>query len=75
MKIEGLVGRTLRARPAGLRAAMGMAVRAGIRHIQFAEPTAGQVEAIEAYLRSLRPVPSPALDAARAVHDKFVLVG
>ena len=29
MKIEGLVGRTLRARPAGLSAAMGMAVRAG----------------------------------------------
>ncbi len=29
MKIEGLVGRTLRARPTGLSAAMGMAVRAG----------------------------------------------
>jgi DNA-binding beta-propeller fold protein YncE/cytochrome c peroxidase len=50
----------------GVRGDSGMAVRAGIRHIQFAEPTAGQVEAIEAYLRSLRPVPSPALNAARA---------
>ena len=41
----------------------GMAVRTGIHHIQFAEPIAGQVDEIEAYLRSLRPVASPALDA------------
>ncbi len=50
----------------GVRGSAGMAVRTGIRHIQFAEPTAGQAEAIEAFLRALRPVPSPALDAARA---------
>lgn len=43
-----------------------MAVRAGIRHIQFVEPDPGQVAAIEAWLRSMRPVPSPALDASRA---------
>ncbi len=29
MKIEGLVGRTLRAQPAGVGAALGLAVRAG----------------------------------------------
>ncbi len=50
----------------GVRASAGLAVRTGIHHIQFATPAAGQAEAIEAYLRSLRPVPSPALDAARA---------
>jgi cytochrome c peroxidase len=43
-----------------------MAVRTGIHHIQFAAPAAGQAEAIEAYLHSLRPVPSPALDASQA---------
>ncbi len=50
----------------GSRGDVGVAVRAGIKHIQFTEPIAGQAEAIEAYLRSLRPVPSPALDASRA---------
>lgn len=50
----------------GVRGDAGMAVRAGIHHIQFATPGPGQAEAIEAYLRALRPVPSPALDASRA---------
>jgi DNA-binding beta-propeller fold protein YncE/cytochrome c peroxidase len=50
----------------GVRGSAGLAVRTGIHHIQFATPAAGQAEAIEAYLRSLRPVPSPALDASRA---------
>lgn len=50
----------------GVRDDAGMAVRAGIRHIQFVEPDPGQVAAIEAYLRAMRPVPSPALDASRA---------
>ncbi len=50
----------------GVRGDAATAVRAGIRHIQFVEPDPGQVAAIKAWLRSMRPVPSPALDASRA---------
>jgi mono/diheme cytochrome c family protein len=48
----------------GVRGSASVAVRMGIHHILFGEPTSGQAEAIEAYLRALRPVPSPSLDAA-----------
>jgi cytochrome c peroxidase len=47
----------------GVRADAGMAVRAGIHHIQFAEPRPDQARAIEAYLASMTAVPSPHLDA------------
>ncbi|MCH5374941.1 MAG: c-type cytochrome [Planctomycetes bacterium] len=47
----------------GVRADAGRAVRAGIHHIQFAEPEPGQAAAIEAYLDSMKAVPSPSLNA------------
>jgi len=47
----------------GVRADAGLAVEAGIRHIQFSEPSPRQVAAIEQYLREMPAVPSPALDA------------
>ncbi len=46
----------------GVREDAAMAARAGIEHIQFAEPTDQAVEAIEAYLRSMKPMPSPRLN-------------
>ncbi|MDD4267033.1 MAG: hypothetical protein PHO07_11240 [Pirellulales bacterium] len=43
----------------GVRATAEVAVRAGIRHILFAERPEAESVAIDAYLRSLEPVPSP----------------
>lgn len=48
----------------GVRADAAMAVRAGIHHIQFVQPQPGQAQAIEAYLASMKVVPSPHLNAA-----------
>ncbi|NLY00984.1 MAG: PQQ-binding-like beta-propeller repeat protein [Rhodopirellula sp.] len=48
----------------GVRADAGMAVLSGIRHIQFMEPSEGQAEAIEEYLRAMTATPSPRLNAA-----------
>ena len=45
----------------GVRATAAEAVRAGITHILFAARPEAEAEAIEAYLKSLRPVPSPHL--------------
>ncbi|AQT70310.1 PQQ-dependent catabolism-associated beta-propeller protein [Anaerohalosphaera lusitana] len=45
----------------GVRASAEVAVRAGIRHIQFAEVDEEKARAIDAYLKSLRPVASPRL--------------
>nr|MDP0505526.1 cell surface protein [Verrucomicrobiota bacterium JB025] len=45
----------------GARANAEVSVRAGIRHIQFAVRPEEDAEAIDAYLRSLRPLPSPRL--------------
>jgi len=45
----------------GVRATAEEAVRSGIRHIQFAVRPEEDAQAIDAYLRSLRPVPSPYL--------------
>jgi hypothetical protein len=45
----------------GIRADYGVAVRAGFKFIQFAKVPLEKIEAIEAYLRSLEPVPSPYL--------------
>jgi cytochrome c peroxidase len=46
----------------GVRASAAAAVRAGIRHILFTEQTEDVAQAIDAYLESLEPVPSPALE-------------
>ena len=45
----------------GVRADASAAVRAGIEHILFARPSEGIVRAIDEYLKSLKPVPSPRL--------------
>ena len=55
----------------GARTSAAQAVRAGLRHILFAVPDEAQAQAIEAYLRSLRPVRSPYLaDGALAAPIK-----
>jgi cytochrome c peroxidase len=46
----------------GIRDSAETAVRAGIRHIQFAVRPEEDAEAIDAYLKSLEPVPSPTLE-------------
>lgn len=43
----------------GVRESAEVAVRSGIRYIQFAVRPEEDAEAIDAFLRSLRPVPSP----------------
>jgi DNA-binding beta-propeller fold protein YncE/mono/diheme cytochrome c family protein len=43
----------------GVRASMEVATRAGFIHIQFTEPPPGEVEAVIAYFKSLKPVTSP----------------
>lgn len=48
----------------GVRRDAAAAIQAGIHHIQFAESLPGQAEALEAYLTSMRPVPSPYLNAS-----------
>ncbi|TWT80298.1 Di-heme cytochrome c peroxidase [Planctomycetes bacterium CA13] len=53
--------RTPRAMWLGVRADAETAVRAGIRHIQFAVRPEEDAEAIDAYLKNLEPVPSPHL--------------
>ena len=45
----------------GIRADAETAVRAGIRHIQFAERPEEDAVCIDEYMKSLRPVPSPYL--------------
>ncbi len=45
----------------GVRSTAELAVRAGIRHIQFAVRPESDAVAIDAYLKSLQPVPSPHL--------------
>ncbi len=45
----------------GVRETAAEAVRSGIRHILFTERPETEAEAIDAYLRSLKPVPSPRL--------------
>jgi len=45
----------------GIREDGETAVRAGIRHILFAERPEAEAEAMDVYLRSLQPVPSPHL--------------
>ena len=45
----------------GIRATAEQCVRAGIRHIQFAEVDEEKAHAIDTYLKALSPVPSPYL--------------
>jgi cytochrome c peroxidase len=45
----------------GVRSTAEMAVRAGMHHIQFVELPEEEAMAIDAYLKSLKPVPSPFL--------------
>jgi YVTN family beta-propeller protein len=45
----------------GIRDSAEVAVRAGIRHIQFAVRPEADLMAIDAYLKSMKPVPSPFL--------------
>lgn len=45
----------------GIRATAEVAVRSGIRYIQFAQVIEENALAIDAYLKSLRPLPSPYL--------------
>jgi cytochrome c peroxidase len=49
----------------GVRATAEEAVRSGIEHILFGEVRETDAEAIDAYLQSLRPVPSPHLVGGR----------
>ncbi|MCF7973274.1 MAG: cell surface protein [Phycisphaerae bacterium] len=63
----------------GVRASAEVAVRAGIRYIQFAQRPESEALALDAFLRSLTPLPSPHLvngkpsesaERGRAVFDK-----
>ena len=45
----------------GVRASAESAVRSGIRHILFTQPVEKDATAIDAYLKSLKPAPSPYL--------------
>lgn len=45
----------------GIRVTAELAVRKGFTHIQFSEITEEQAECVDAYLKALRPVPSPYL--------------
>jgi len=49
----------------GVRADAETAVRAGIKYIQFAVRPEEEAQAIDAYLKSLQPVPSPRLVKGR----------
>jgi YVTN family beta-propeller protein len=48
-----------------VRADAKTAVRAGLHHILFADTPPGVPEAVDAYLQSLRPIPSPRLAKGR----------
>ncbi|UCF14774.1 MAG: hypothetical protein JSW59_15280, partial [Phycisphaerales bacterium] len=65
----------------GVRANAEDAVRSGIRYVQFATTTERKAQAIDAYLKSLKPIPSPYLvngelsEAARAGRELFNKAG
>jgi len=64
--------RTPPAMSMGVRETAEMAVRAGIRHIQFVVRPESDAAAIDAYLKSLRPLPSPHAADAKAQNGKRV---
>ena len=45
-----------------VRENMDAAIKAGFVHIQFVEPKAHEIQAVSAYLKSLKPAPSPHLN-------------
>lgn len=49
----------------GVRGDAEAAVRAGIRHILFAERPEAEAQALDTYLRSLEPIPSPYLEGGK----------
>jgi len=53
----------------GVRADAETAVRAGIQYIQFMEGPEEDARAIDAYLKSIKPVPSPFRTDGRLTHD------
>ena len=53
------VHRTPPAMSLGVRATAEAAVRAGLRHVQFAVRPEADAAALDAYLKSLEPLPSP----------------
>jgi YVTN family beta-propeller protein len=53
--------RTGKAMSLGVRASAEAAVRAGIHHILFTDPSPEIAEAMDTFLRSLEPIPSPHL--------------
>ncbi len=57
-----LAHQTAPAMSLGVRANAEVAVRAGIRHIQFAVRPESEAQALDAYLKSLKPLPSPHLE-------------
>lgn len=63
----------------GVRPTFTTAVEAGFKHILFRQPSAEETAAVEAYLRSLRPTPSPRLIqgklSPRAERGKQIFVG
>jgi YVTN family beta-propeller protein len=60
-----LAHRTPPAMSLGVRRNAEAAVRAGFRHIQFATPDPAIADAVDEYLRSLTPTPSPRLEKGR----------
>lgn len=60
-----LAHKTPPAMSTGVRRSAEVAVRAGIEHILFVEPAQKEAAAIDAYLKSLRPVASPHLRGGR----------
>ncbi len=73
-----LAHRTPPAMSGGVRDTAESAVRSGLEHILFAERPEEEARAIDAYLKSLRPEPSPRLkdgrlsDSARRGRELFV---
>jgi DNA-binding beta-propeller fold protein YncE/cytochrome c1 len=53
----------------GVRASMEVAVVAGFKYIQFHEPQPDEIAVVQAYLRSLEPMPSPYLAAKGELSD------
>ncbi|MCT4589235.1 MAG: hypothetical protein N4A71_15540 [Carboxylicivirga sp.] len=54
----------------GIRPTAEIAVRAGFRHIQFAQVSEEDAKKVDAYLKSLKPVPSPYLEADGQLSEK-----
>ncbi|MCK5801370.1 MAG: c-type cytochrome [Lentisphaeria bacterium] len=60
-----LAHRTPRAMVTGIRESAEVAVRAGLKFIQFSERPEKDARAIDSYLKSMKPVPSPYLIRGR----------